>query len=155
MIPIRGLFETHLTVQHLQRSMRFFGDALGLELAQVFPERKVAFYWVGRPGDAMLGLWEAGMGPQRLSLHIAFRVDLDSLLQAAERLREANIIPLDFAGEPTGEPVVFAEHSKSSRRKCLTQTSLNWFGHSATSYPYKFSGRTWVRRSSSTTAPGR
>ena len=108
MIPIRGLFETHLTVKHLQRSMSFFGEALGLELAQVFPERKVAFFWVGRPGDAMLGLWEAGTGPQRLNLHMAFRVDLADLLQAAERLRKANIIPLDFAGEPTDEPVVFA-----------------------------------------------
>jgi len=99
MIPIRGLFETHLTVKDLQRSMSFFGDALGLELVQVFPERKVAFYWIGRRGDSMLGLWKAGTGPQRLSLHVAFSVDLDNLLQAAERLREANIIPLDFAGE--------------------------------------------------------
>jgi lactoylglutathione lyase len=72
------------------------------------PGEKVAFYWVGRPGDAMLGLWEAGPRPQRLTLHVAFRVDLDSLLEAAARLREANIIPLDFAGEPTDEPVVFA-----------------------------------------------
>lgn len=47
MIPIRGLFETHLTVKDLQRSMSFFGEALGLELAQVFPERSVAFYWIG------------------------------------------------------------------------------------------------------------
>jgi lactoylglutathione lyase len=108
MIPIRDLFEAHLTVKDLQRSMRFFGDALGLELAQVFLERKVAFYWVGHPGDAMLGLWEAAMGPQRLSLHVAFRIDLDSLLQAAGHLRESNIIPLDFAGKPTDEPVVFA-----------------------------------------------
>jgi predicted enzyme related to lactoylglutathione lyase len=30
MIPIRDLFEAHLTVKDLQRSMRFFGDALGL-----------------------------------------------------------------------------------------------------------------------------
>ena len=56
----------------------------------------------------MIGLWEAGMGPQRMNLHVAFSVDLDNLLQAADRLREANIIPLDFAGEPTDEPVVFA-----------------------------------------------
>jgi lactoylglutathione lyase len=107
-IPIRDLFEAHLTVKDLQRSMRFFGDALGLELAQVFPERKVAFYWVGRPGDAMLGLWGAGMGPQRMNLHVAFSVDLDNLLQAAEQLRKANIVPLNFAGEPTDEPIVFA-----------------------------------------------
>jgi lactoylglutathione lyase len=107
MIPIRDLFEAHLTVTDLQRSMRFFGDALGLELAQVFSERKVAFYWIGRRGNCMLGLWEAA-GPQRMNLHVAFRVDLDNLLQAAGRLREANITPLDFAGEPTDEPIVFA-----------------------------------------------
>ena len=34
-----------------------------------------------------------------MNLHAAFSVDLDILLQAADRLREANIIPLDFAGE--------------------------------------------------------
>jgi lactoylglutathione lyase len=88
--------------------MSFFGNALGLELAQVFPERKVAFYWIGRRGDSMIGLWEAGMGPQRMNLHVAFSVEINDLLQASERLREANIIPLDFNGEPTDEPVVFA-----------------------------------------------
>ena len=67
MIPIRDLFEAHLTVANLQRSMSFFGDALGLELAQVFRERKVAFYWIGRRGDSMIGLWEAGTGPQRMN----------------------------------------------------------------------------------------
>ena len=39
MIPIRDLFEAHLTVKDLQRSMSFFGAALGLELAQVFPQK--------------------------------------------------------------------------------------------------------------------
>jgi lactoylglutathione lyase len=108
MIPIRGLFEAHLRVKHLQRSMFFFGDTLGLQLAQVFPERKVAFYWIGSRGDSMLGLWEEGMMPQQPSLHLAFRVDLDNLLEASERLRAARITPLNFAGEPTDEPVVFA-----------------------------------------------
>jgi lactoylglutathione lyase len=108
MIPIRDLFEAHLTVTDLQRSMSFFGGALGLELAQFFPERKVAFYWTGRRGDSMLGLWETGTRPQRMRLHLAFSVDLDSLLQAPERLRTANIIPLDFWEKPTDQPVVFA-----------------------------------------------
>jgi lactoylglutathione lyase len=108
MIPIRGLFESHLTVSDLQRSMAFFGEVLGLEVAQVFLERKVAFYWVGGRGGAMLGLWEVGTGPQRLSLHIAFRVDLPDLLRAPESLRAANVTPLDFAGNPTEEPVVLA-----------------------------------------------
>jgi lactoylglutathione lyase len=108
MIPMRGLFEAHLTVKDLQRSMSFFGDVLGLELALAFPERKVAFYWIGGRGNSMLGLWEVGTGPQRLSLHVAFGVDLDNLLLAAGRLREANIVPLNFEGEPTDEPIVFA-----------------------------------------------
>src|SRR5262249_33832183 len=47
MVPIRGLFETHLTVSNLPRSMMFFGALLGLPLARVFTDRKVAFYWVG------------------------------------------------------------------------------------------------------------
>ncbi len=108
MIPIRDLFEGHLTVSDLQRSMAFFGNVLGLEIAQVFLERKVAFYWIGGRGGSMLGLWEVGTGPQQLSLHIAFRVDLPDLLRAPESLRAANVTPLDFAGSPTTEPVVFA-----------------------------------------------
>ncbi len=56
----------------------------------------------------MLGLWEVGTGPQRLSLHIAFRVDLPDLLRAPESLRAANVTPLDFAGNPTNEPVVLS-----------------------------------------------
>jgi lactoylglutathione lyase len=108
MIPIHGLFETHLTVSDLQRSMKFYGESLGLELAQVFPERRVAFYWIGAPGSSMLGLWETGSSPQKLSLHIALTVDLSDLLTAASNLRAANITPLDFSGNPANEPVVLA-----------------------------------------------
>ena len=68
----------------------------------------MAFYWIGGRGNSMLGLWEAGTGPQRLSLHLAFRVDLKDLLDAPARLRAAHAIPLDFEGEPTDEPVVLA-----------------------------------------------
>ena len=40
MIPIRDVFEAHLAVANLQRSMSFFGYALGLELAQALPGKK-------------------------------------------------------------------------------------------------------------------
>ena len=60
MIPIGALFESHLTVSNLERSMAFYGDALGLQLAHVVPERRVAFYWLGGAGKSMLGLWEIG-----------------------------------------------------------------------------------------------
>src|SRR5215470_16092674 len=62
MVPVRHLFETHLTVVDLQRSMTFFSQVLRLELAAVFWERKVAFYWIGGRGNSMLGLWEVGTG---------------------------------------------------------------------------------------------
>jgi lactoylglutathione lyase len=65
--PIRGLFETHLAVADLRRSMDFYSGILGLDLARVFPERKVAFYWIGGPGEAMLGLWDVGTCPQQIA----------------------------------------------------------------------------------------
>jgi len=108
MIPIRDLFEAHLTVSNLERSMAFFGETLKLELARVFPERRVAFYWIGAQGGAMLGVWETGQTPQRMSLHLAFTVELGDLLEAPRRLRAAHVVPRDFAGNPTDEPVVLA-----------------------------------------------
>jgi hypothetical protein len=36
MIPVHDLFESHLNVTDLQRSMSFFGQTLGLELAGCF-----------------------------------------------------------------------------------------------------------------------
>jgi lactoylglutathione lyase len=107
MLSLQGLFESHLTVADLKRSMSFYGDLLGLELAQVFPDRKAAFYWISKR-ESMLGIWEVGTGPQRLSLHIAFTVDLQDLLRAPAKLRAANVVPRDFDGKPTHEPVVLA-----------------------------------------------
>jgi lactoylglutathione lyase len=108
MIPVRSLFEAHLTVSHLERSMKFYGDTLGLELAQVFEERRVAFYWLGGRGHSMLGIWETGTAPQRMSLHVAFAVNEKDLLEAPARLKSAGIVPCDFNGTPTDEPVVLA-----------------------------------------------
>jgi lactoylglutathione lyase len=106
MIEIRGLFETHLTVSDLDRSVAFYRDVLKLPLAQVFSQRRVAFFWIGSSGKAMLGLWETGTGPQRMSLHLAFETSIDAVLAAPLALREAGVAPLDFDCEPASEPVV-------------------------------------------------
>jgi hypothetical protein len=74
MIPIRDLFETHLTVGDLPRAMAFYGDVLGLEIARLFPERKIASYWIGGRGNSMLGLWEAQARSKPQNLHSASRV---------------------------------------------------------------------------------
>src|SRR3954468_8620968 len=104
MIPVLGLFETHLMVNDLNRAMAFYGDVLKFELAHLFTERRVAFYWLGGPGVSMLGLWEAGSGPQRLSLHIAFRTELAQVLDAPRWLAARGITPLGFNREPCNEP---------------------------------------------------
>ena len=108
MIPIEALFEAHLSVVNLERSVKFYGETIGLPLASVFNEPKVAFYWIGGRGRSMLGLWEVGRVPQRLCLHVAFTVSLSDLLEAPDKLRKAGITPLDFVQNPTEEPVVLA-----------------------------------------------
>ena len=88
------------------RSVAFYRDRLGLELAQVIPSRQVAFFWIGPPGHTMLGLWAAGSGPQKATMHIAFAASLEDVLAAPEALRQAGIVTRDFDGQPTNEAVV-------------------------------------------------
>jgi catechol 2,3-dioxygenase-like lactoylglutathione lyase family enzyme len=108
LITIGDLFEAHLTVSELDRAVTFYRDLLSLPLAGVFPDRKVAFFWIGAPGKAMLGLWEAGTMPMSINLHVAFQVALSDLHEAPSRLQKAGIQPRDLAGLPTDEPVVLA-----------------------------------------------
>ncbi len=107
-IPIHGLFETHLNVRSLDASIRFYRDTLGLQLASTVEARRAAFFWIGAPGQAMLGLWETGPSPLQLHGHFAFKVTLADALLAAPALRKAGIEPLDFDGAPTSEAVVLA-----------------------------------------------
>lgn len=88
--------------------MEFYGGTLGLELAHVLPERRVAFYWIGGHGTSMLGIWEVGSAPQKMSLHIALRATVDEMLEAPAQFRAKGITPLDFDRRPTEEPVVLA-----------------------------------------------
>jgi lactoylglutathione lyase len=101
-----ALFESHLTVSDLPRSIVFYRDVVGLELAHALPDRGAAFLWVGGHGQGLLGLWSLGSAPLGMTLHIAFRLALDDVLGACERLTARGIAPLSFFGEPTTEPSV-------------------------------------------------
>jgi lactoylglutathione lyase len=105
-VQVRGLFETHLTVSDLDRSLGFYRDVVGLPVALQIPERNAAFLWVGEPGHSMLGLWSLGSAPLGLVLHVAFAVALDDVLDAPERLSSQGIPPLSFFGVETNEPSV-------------------------------------------------
>jgi lactoylglutathione lyase len=103
-VPIRRLFETHLTVRDLDRSIGFYRDTLGLEVAHVIPERGVGFFWVGAPGQGMLGLWAIGSAPLFMRLHIAFEVSLEHLITSVQRLRAAGLRPR--SGQPGGDETI-------------------------------------------------
>ena len=100
------LFEAHLTVADLDRSIAFYRDVVGLPLAFELRERAVAFFWIGARGGSMLGLWSLGSAPVGLSLHVAFRVSLAEVLRAGDALRAAGVMPLSFFGAEASEPSV-------------------------------------------------
>ena len=105
-VPIEGLWETHLTVSDLDRSIAFYRDTLGLTLAHRVPARHAAFFWIGAPRQAMLGLWAIHTSPLFLRLHFAFQVGLDSVIESVTALQQAGIRPRSGTGETIAEPVV-------------------------------------------------
>lgn len=66
---ILGIYETHLPVSDLRRSISFYSQKVGLTLATEIPERNVAFFWVGAKETGMLGLWGVGSAPLHMKLH--------------------------------------------------------------------------------------
>jgi lactoylglutathione lyase len=115
LIPVEGLFEAHIIVQDVPRSIAFYRDVVGLELALSDPQRPAAFFWLGGHNHTMLGLFSASAfaavmetSPQFMKQHLAFRVKRDDLLAAPQKLRSAGITPRDNQRNPADEPIVFA-----------------------------------------------
>ena len=107
MIRVSGLYETHLSVSNLDRSIEFYRDIVGLTLAHTVPERHAAFFWIGGRERSMLGLWSIYTSPVNLRLHIALQAELTDLLRAIPALRSRNIVPRNGIGEEIDEPWVF------------------------------------------------
>src|SRR5687768_17697898 len=77
-VPVGGLFETHLTVSDLDRSVAFYRKVVGLPLALELPDRGAAFFWIGGPGEAMLGLRsEEHTSELQSRLHLVCRLLLE------------------------------------------------------------------------------
>lgn len=111
---ITKLFETHLKVKNLERSMQFYGEVLGLELALKEEARRAAFYWLGGRLKTMLGIWESPpwaeaetSGNPIVVQHIAFETEIGDLGGAIGNLKERGISPRNFFDEITEEPSVF------------------------------------------------
>ena len=103
---IQGLFETHIKVSNLEKSIQFYQDILGLELGHLDP-RRVAFFWIGAPGNAMLGVWE---NPEeaKTKLHFAFATSLEQMRTIRETLQEHGLEYQNFSGSNTDSLEVLA-----------------------------------------------
>jgi len=111
---ITGLFETHLQVRNLERSMEFYERVLGLELGLKEESRRVAIYWIGGKTKSALGLWdkppwvsETTAGYQIVTQHFAFEIDLADLGRMVASMKQRGIELRNFFGETTDVPSVF------------------------------------------------
>jgi lactoylglutathione lyase len=111
---ITKLFETHLKVKNLERSMEFYGNPLGLELAQTALARRAAFYWLGERRNTMLGIWEnppwsVSERPENpiVIQHIAFETEFGDLSRVIRNLKDRGIQLRNFFDEITDQPSVF------------------------------------------------
>jgi catechol 2,3-dioxygenase-like lactoylglutathione lyase family enzyme len=104
---ILGLFETHIDVADLERACHFYGETLGLRLGRLDQQRRVAFFWVGPRGEAMLGLWEKPADQIRPQ-HFAFRASAEDLLtRVVPYLHERGLPTHNFLNDGAERPMVF------------------------------------------------
>ncbi|GEO26681.1 glyoxalase [Alicyclobacillus acidoterrestris] len=103
---IEGLFETHINVVDLDKASKFYEDTLGLSLAYEDSRRRVRFYWLGKPGNAMLGLWEKDPS-QIIRQHYAFQTSIENMKRIVPWLKERGIAVRNFLNDGTERPFVF------------------------------------------------
>jgi catechol 2,3-dioxygenase-like lactoylglutathione lyase family enzyme len=102
---IKGLFEAHLPVSNLEKSILFY-ENLGLDMA--YRDEETAFFWIDK-GMSWIGLWEGKevQTPYHPSLrHIAFRVDYEFIKQSLFWLKERNIEAVPFGTREKSDPFI-------------------------------------------------
>src|SRR4051812_20587593 len=105
---ITGLYETHLFVENLERSVEFYSNVLGLQQCYFEKERRAAFFWIGKPKEAMLGLWEKPK-EEIDKRHFAFKCEAQDILERSIAfLEERNLNPYNFLEDGVERPMVFA-----------------------------------------------
>ncbi|WP_345767282.1 MULTISPECIES: VOC family protein [Chryseobacterium] len=104
---IKGLYETHIQVSDLERAIAFYTEILGLELAHRDETRPIAFLWIGKNKESMLGLWEQKENLQ--TRHFAFTADKEDILNySVGFLKSKNLKSYNFLKDGSEKPMVFA-----------------------------------------------
>lgn len=104
---IKGIFETHINVSSYQKSASFYEKLLNIIPLYEDENRKSKFYWVGKPGESMLGIRENYPSSLIQRQHFAFRVDLEDIASAREYLFGLGIETTNFRGESSENLLVF------------------------------------------------
>lgn len=104
---IKGLYETHVQVSDLENAIKFYTEILGLEFAHKEENRRIAFLWIGKNKESMLGLWEQKENLQ--TRHFAFTANKEDILNySVEFLKNKNLKPYNFLKDGIEKPMVFA-----------------------------------------------
>lgn len=104
---IKGLYETHVQVSDLENAIEFYTKVLGLEFAHKEENRRIAFLWIGKNKESMLGLWEQKENLQ--TRHFAFISEKEDILNySVEFLKNKNLKPYNFLKDGIEKPMVFA-----------------------------------------------
>jgi lactoylglutathione lyase len=105
---IKGIYETHLHVTNLERSVDFYKNVLGLQQCSDANTRRIVFFWVGKQKEYMLGLWEKPK-EEFVKMHFAFRCDKEDILnKSAEFLKSKYLKPYNFLKDGREIPLVFS-----------------------------------------------
>lgn len=108
MRQIKGLYETHLYVRDLDRSIEFYGNTLELEQCYYEEGRRAAFFWIGKPKQFMLGLWEKP-AEEVQRRHFAFECEPTWVLEESVGfLKQRGLACHNFLNDGTERPMVFA-----------------------------------------------
>ncbi|OHX52517.1 glutathione transferase [Planococcus salinarum] len=103
---IKGLYEAHLPVRNLAKSIEFYKK---LELELAYQTDKLAFFWLEK-GRSWLGLWETEKAetPYHPSLrHIAFHVSIEDLRNAKDWLETRGVAGRTaFGFSPEQQPLI-------------------------------------------------
>ena len=104
---IKGLYETHLFVENLERSIDFYANKMELKQCRFNNQRRTAFFWIGEDKKFMLGLWEKPKDQIDIR-HFAFECDPDWILnESVDFLKSRNIKYWNFLNNRTDGPMVF------------------------------------------------
>ncbi|MFB7641318.1 VOC family protein [Peribacillus butanolivorans] len=103
---IKGLYEAHLPVSNLNRSIEFY-EGLGLQFDHKVEDR-LAFLWIEKD-KSWLGLWETDKVEVEYHpsiRHIAFQVTLEDLKNSVAWLKNKGYKPREAFGFNPIEPFV-------------------------------------------------